>query len=1028
MARHQVRRTRSANSLTYGDPTWPPGMTVDHHGAEGQTTSSTDSPPRQEFIFVQRSPTMPPMPQSSSIHIRLALLALAATSLWTAPLYSEPSPHWLRIPGSGDRPASCVFEKIIHLEHRPRKATLSVFTDFSRCRVRLDGNVVGDFEGILEEPTVDLSSRLSAGKHVLLVDAYSPTGPGAVAVEVQLVSESGAAHRIASDETWRVASAGRTWGPVATTGAVSSEVWGHRPPRPSVDALDDYNQWTQARGAHGSDDEARFSPLKDFSIERLRSARPDEGSWIGLTFDPKGRVIISRDDHGLLRLSLDDLDAAPEHLAKSLKGCRGLAWRGNVLFANERGSRTLYRLQDTNNDDRFDVIESVMKTPGGGVDHGRNDLTTSPDGFIYSAHGEGVKMVDPLHTAVPATYEFGKSGHPIGGHLVRTDGANHWEVVATGLRNPFGIAVNRDGEPFTFDADAESDQGLPWYRPTRITHIVSGADYGWRRGNAKWPAYAADSLPATLDVGKASPTGMTFGYGSAFPPPYRKALFTLDWTYGRVLVVHLHRQGGSYRARAETFLRGRPLNVTDLSFGRDGALYLVTGGRKTQSSLYRISYVGSQPSSRTTQRTSQKLQRERYSESARELRRELESLHRPGTKDVIDRVWPRLAHADRWIRHSARIALEHQNTAIWKDRALKEEDPGQALAALLALVRVGPDRVLDDVLRRLKLWKFNELETWQQQSSVRTAAIVDVRQKTKDPERSSAIVELFAAHFPTGTQSIDRELCSLLANHGANAIPTRALRLFARTADQRDRFLYLSILADIRDDWTPSLRDEYFAALKGAQFFQGDQQLARLVRDMEARALSLVPEKHRERYERVLERSVRTETPAVNRSLVKKWTAADLEPDVVERSREHDIERGKRTFEEASCSRCHRFGALGRPYGPDLTAVASRFGRRDLLTAILSPSEVIPEQHRMRVLTLRDGTVLTGQLVRNEFRDAIVHIATEPTNLDQTRKVKKDDILTYQSSPTSPMPEGLLDTFTRGEILDLLAFLRSDAK
>ena len=968
------------------------------------------------------------MTQSQAIHVRRVLLVLAATSLWTTSLYSAPNSHWLRIPGSGDRPASCVFQKVFHVEQRPRKATLSVFTDFSRCRVRLDGDVVGDFEGILEEPTVDLASRLSAGKHILLVDAHSPTGPGAVAVEVQLVSEAGAVHRIASDETWRVASATDLWRPVATTGAVSSEIWGHRPARPSVDVLDDYNQWTQARGAHDPDDEARFSPLKDFSIERLRSARPDEGSWIGLTFDPKGRLIISRDDHGLLRLSLDDLNAAPEHLAKSLKRCRGLAWLGNVLFANAEGSRTLYRLQDTNNDDRFDVIESVMETPGNIGDHGRNDLIAGPAGFIYSIHGEGVKMADPLRTAVPATYEFGKRGHPIGGHLVRTDGANRWEVVATGLRNPFGVAFNRDGEPFTFDADAESDQGLPWYRPTRITHIVSGADYGWRSGNAKWPAYAADSLPATLDIGKASPTGMTFGYGSAFPPPYREALFALDWTYGRVLVVHLHRQGGSYRARAETFLRGRPLNVTDLSFGRDGALYLVTGGRKTQSSLYRISYVGSQPSSRTTKRTSQKLQRERYSESVRELRRELESLHRPGVKNVVDRVWPRLAHADRWIRHSARVALEHQDTAIWKDRALKEEDPGRALAALLALVRVGPDDVLNDVLRRLKMWKFNELETWQQQSSVRTASIIAVRQKTKNPELSSTIVKLFAAHFPIGTQSIDRELCSLLANHGANAIPTRALRLFARASDQRDRFLYLSILANVRDGWTPALRDEYFAALKGAQFFQGDRQLASLVRDIEASALALVSEKRREHYERVLERSVSSETPAENRSLVKKWTAADLESDVVERSRDHDIERGKRTFEEASCSQCHRFGALGRPYGPDLTAVASRFGRRDLLTAILSPSEVIPEQYRMRVLTLRDGTVLTGQMVRNEFRDAIVHIATEPTNLDKVRKIKKDDILTYQSPPTSPMPEGLLDTFTKGEILDLLAFLRSDAK
>ena len=44
------------------------------------------------------------------------------------------------------------------------------------------------------------------------------------------------------------------------------------------------------------------------------------------------------------------------------------------------------------------------------------------------------------------------------------------------------VAFNEDGEMLTFDADMEWDAGAPWYRPTRINHIISGADYGWRRG------------------------------------------------------------------------------------------------------------------------------------------------------------------------------------------------------------------------------------------------------------------------------------------------------------------------------------------------------------------------------------------------------------------------------------------------------------------------------------------------------------------------------------------------------------------
>ena len=97
--------------------------------------------------------------------------------------------------------------------------------------------------------------------------------------------------------------------------------------------------------------------------------------------------------------------------------------------------------------------------------------------------------------------------------------------------------------------------------------------------------------PSTLDIGKGSPTAVEFGNSIHFPWPYSQALFVLDWTYGRILAVHLEARGSSYVGTGETFVRGRPLNVTDVEFGKDGAMYFVTGGRGTQSALYRITYT-----------------------------------------------------------------------------------------------------------------------------------------------------------------------------------------------------------------------------------------------------------------------------------------------------------------------------------------------------------------------------------------------------------------------------------------------------
>ena len=141
---------------------------------------------------------------------------------------------------------------------------------------------------------------------------------------------------------------------------------------------------------------------------------------------------------------------------------------------------------------------------------------------------------------------------------VDLDGKN-WELVSSGFRNTFDAAFNAEGELFTYDADMEWDMGAPWYRPTRVCHVVSGADWGWRNGSAKWPPYWADTVPPVVEVGPGSPTGMTFGYGAKFPAKYQKALFMCDWSYGKLYALHLVPRGGSFAGTIEEFVTATPL-------------------------------------------------------------------------------------------------------------------------------------------------------------------------------------------------------------------------------------------------------------------------------------------------------------------------------------------------------------------------------------------------------------------------------------------------------------------------------------
>ena len=258
-----------------------------------------------------------------------------------------------------------------------------------------------------------------------------------------------------------------------------------------------------------------------------------------------------------------------------------------------------------------------------------------------------------------------------------------WERVTSGFRNPFDIAFNADGELFTYDADMEWDIGAPWYRPTRVCHAVSGGEWGWRNGSAKWPEYLADTLPPVLNIGLGSPTGITFGYGAKFPAKYQNALFMCDWTYGKMYAVFPKPMGASYDATVEEFMTATPLPLTDMIINpHDGAMYFLIGGRKTQSGLYRLTYVGKDSTAPATQH--------QPNQEQRDLRHKLEALHLGDHPNAVEIAWPHLSNSDRFIRYAARTAIEHRPLESWQDRALAEKDPQASLTALLGLVRMVP--------------------------------------------------------------------------------------------------------------------------------------------------------------------------------------------------------------------------------------------------------------------------------------------------------------------------------------------------
>src|SRR6185436_2724670 len=140
-------------------------------------------------------------------------------------------------------------------------------------------------------------------------------------------------------------------------------------------------------------------------------------------------------------------------------------------------------------------------------------------------------------------------------------------------------------------------------------------------------------------------------------------------------------EGASYSGTAEEFVTGQPLALTDLVVNpKDGALYFAVGGRKTQSALYRVTYAGKE--STAPSRSDNRLAKQR------EQRHKLESFHGHKDSKAVKEVWPFLGHKDRALRYAARVALEWQDPAEWREKALNEKSARTAMAALVALARV----------------------------------------------------------------------------------------------------------------------------------------------------------------------------------------------------------------------------------------------------------------------------------------------------------------------------------------------------
>jgi putative heme-binding domain-containing protein len=899
---------------------------------------------------------------------------------------------------------------------------------------------------------VDLRDFLVGGANVLAIRAENEEGLAGVAAELAIEFADGSQTKIVTDDSWVAtitkadgwqapAHDDSAWARPHVFGPLGTEPWR-------------LSNWKSAdavpTGLGESTPVDNIRVADGFRVERLYSVpKPAQGSWVALTPDPQGRLIVSDQHGGLFRVSVgnDATATKVEPIDVPLVGAQGLLWAHDRLYVSVNGTAApgsgFYMVLDTDGDDRLDEVRELATFAGYG-EHGPHGVRLGPDGLLYLVAGNFTAI--PPGSAENSPYRNwaedlllprnpdggGHDPHIMapGGWVARTDkDGKTWQLVCGGLRNAYDIDFNADGELFTFDSDMEWDTGTPWYRPTRVNHCVSAGEYGWRNGTGKWPEYYADSLGAVVDLGRGSPTGICFGSGARLPAKYQRALFVLDWTYGRIHAVHMAPDGGSYRGTTEVIVEGRPLPVTDICVNRDGHLYFTIGGRGTQSGLYRLSFAGGESTAPAPVDDSAAA---RAAVAARGVRHTLERYHTASDPAAIAAAWPHLASADRSLRFAARVAIERQDVSLWRSRALAESNPEAAIEAIVALVRAeslagaadAPRR--GEVLAALNRLPLESLPVEQLLDACRAYGLACIRLGRPDRTQAAAAAAALRPLFPHADAAVNRELCQLLVSlDDPQAVPV-AMDVLRRSSTQEERLFHLLTLRVATVGWTPELRRDYFAQLAAAESsYSGGHSFSRFLARIRADAVERLSDAEKTALADVLEAVPAKEATAAEpaRPFVHDWrldefSATDLA--AVERGR--SFARGQAAFAAAQCAKCHRFAGDGGATGPDISAVGGRFSTQYLLESLIEPSKAISDQYLGAVIQTDDGRVVTGRVIDEDAR--VLRVRANPFS-EEVVEVAKDAIESREPARVSEMPQGLVNVLSKDEVLDLIAYLRS---
>jgi putative heme-binding domain-containing protein len=786
----------------------------------------------------------------------------------------------------------------------------------------------------------------------------------------------------------------------------------------------------------------------------------DEQGSLGTT-PGGGRVVraVDRDQDGVM----DDFTVfcRVDHV-------RGVAFRAGKLWVSHPPFLSMF--EDTDDDG---VADRQTQLVGGlttnlvderGGDHTTNFVRLGIDGWLYIGAGDyGV----PNAVGVDGSTVTLRGGGIL---RVRPDGTE-LELFATGLRNPFDMAIDPFLNMFTRD---NTNDGGGW--DTRVSQLFDSAEYGYPRLFAN---FSDEIMPTLGTYGGGGGTGGLYVEDPDWPERWNRSLFTGDW--GRSAVFHhpLQSRAATFAITQESFVEIP--RATGMDLDALGNLYIASWW-SGEASVYVGPHVGFVTRvAPTTQNPREFPQLQALdvpelikllgeSQSVVRFHAQGELLRRGPNEQssqlmqatMVDKSFPLAGRVaalfalkqlegteshpflircleDDSIREFAIRALADRRTQLAGVNAalllpyLNDANPRVVAQTVIGLGRIGDPAAApwllpvgdSQTVERPDPAQPNEQAVIPHlaiQALVRLQATDACLAGLNTQHWRAALQALRQFHNSTAVDGLIRSLSQERDLQKQTAIVRTLIRLYQHETPYDGSWWGIrpDTTGPYYDPMTWSESEKIQSVVRSAIEFAAPETRAALIAELK---------RHRIRWEGLPTESdadtIEASEPIViqpvdpnNPEQIGNWSYAQSVQRVLDAK--GNVARGQVLFRERSCSSCHTATSGQTPVGPHLADIGKRYKAEELLESVLKPSEKIAQGYETQLFLLTNGEVVTGFVISETGRQIVVR-----DSQGKTDKITRDEIDERSRQAVSAMPEGLVGSLRATELADLLAYLQS---